>query len=1512
MRARGLLLLIMPWFLCSPLPAVVISEVMYHPQIDETRYEYVEIYNETVARQDIGRWQFTDGIHYTFPEGTVLQPRAYLVIARDPASIASRYGITNVVGPCTGALNNASDHIILRDPAWGIMAEVDYQDSDKWPVAADGAGHSLSKFNMRGDPMDPDNWRASPYVGGTPGRDNGFATAPPPVPVVINEVNFHTSGTQFIELYNNSDFSVNIGRFYLSNDPDNLRLFQISTNTLLGARGRMAFLRSQLGFDMNTGADRILFTSPSATVVTDARAVEAGPREMSEGRWPDGADAWYYMTPTTGTANGVVLTTSVVINEIMYHPPSELNADEYIELYNAGATTVSLAGWGFSRGISYNFPTTATIGPGEYRVIAKDSNRIISRYGLASSIVLGNFVGEINDAGEKLRLRDANMNIADELTYWDGGHWSEYADGYGSSLELIDPRQDNSKYQAWAPSDETTKLTWTNFSYSGSVNWGRGDQYEHELHLALLGSGEVLIDDIHLRAGVTDYILNGNFESGSTSWLFLGNHIRSSVVPEPGLPSNHCLKIVATGSGDPGFNHIEQTNTAAPSGQTYTISFRAKWLYGNNLLVSRCWDNQAPETNVVPIPANTGTPGTTNSVYRANLGPVFSQVKHSPVIPRASDSPIIRARIYDPDGVASAQIFYKADSDGSYASVAMHDDGTGGDTTAGDGLYAGTIPPRTAGQTVAFYLSATDGLSAANTWPTNTSRPAHYRVEASGWFSSFPTYRMVMTQAEQDELFNRPHLSNEPVNCTFIFDEKDIYYNCGVVFTGSPYGRGGSGYGAGYRGFDIAFNSDEKLHGYKEARIDRGQNSGYHDHISYDLLRKMGLPACPAEWFDVRLNARTENVHEDLIAPGKLYLNRLYRGDSNGPLFELSSRYEFTNNTDTNSNGFVRSEPTWYDWGADKDQYRWNWRVRNHDRQDDFTSMILAIQAVSRIPSTTQEAVARYIDTQQWMRVMAVRSVNSDWDFFGTGETKNAYFYWPSDTLRRWLLIPWDNELGFENANMSLWCTTLPQVYQFQQFQGNRHYFFNAIHEYMAKYFTRAFMDPWIDHYYSLVGGHASLAFKNFIDSRRSYVQGQMNPYLPPNVYCSITTPGPLSVPGLTADLTGVAPINTSWIRVRGKLYWPTWSDATHWSVTIEVLPGTNVTTLEFLDYDKVLIGTASITISSSFHYVTNVAAVTVPEGGTAQFWVRLSAPTSGTTVTAFISWVSGDSDISVQSGSALTWSPENWNLYQAVTLAAAEDADSSNGQAIIRIHTMLGPAAPDCDVPATEAENDPVFVTDLSAVTVPEGGTAQFRVKLNLQTSATVTVSVSRVSGDSDITVQSGGTLTFTTANWDTDQAVTLAAAQDADMSNGQATIRLHTISGPSVPDKDVVATESDDDGAVEFVTDIAMVWILEGGTGQFQVKLDRQPATTATVSVSRVSGDSDITVQSGANLTFTTTNWSTYQTVALAAAPDPDTFSGQAIIRVHLVSGATAPDKDVVARELEPSTAVKRWRLY
>ena len=121
-----------------------------------------------------------------------------------------------------------------------------------------------------------------------------------------------------------------------------------------------------------------------------------------------------------------------------------------------------------------------------------------------------------------------------------------------------------------------------------------------------------------------------------------------------------------------------------------------------------------------------------------------------------------------------------------------------------------------------------------------------------------------------------------------------------------------------------------------------------------------------------------------------------------------------------------------------------------------------------------------------------------------------------------------------------------------------------------------------------------------------------------------------------------------------------------------------------------------------------------------------------------------------------------------------------------------------------------PEILISTNAVWVPEGGTTNFQVKLDIAPDNPKTVTVSRVSGDADISVLSGGVLVFNTTTWSNNQTVTLEAAEDADALNSSATIRC---SSPGLTHKDVTATEQDNDG-------VASTWRwpgvrLRGATG-------------------------------------------------------------------------------------------------
>jgi len=304
---------------------------------------------------------------------------------------------------------------------------------------------------------------------------------------------------------------------------------------------------------------------------------------------------------------------------------------------------------------------------------------------------------------------------------------------------------------------------------------------------------------------------------------------------------------------------------------------------------------------------------------------------------------------------------------------------------------------------------------------------------------------------------------------------------------------------------------------------------------------------------------------------------------------------------------------------------------------------------------------------------------------------------------------------------------------------------------------------------------------------------------------------------------------------------------------------------------------------------VVSTASLSVAEGGTATFQVRLSAvPAATTTVT--VSRTAGDSDLTVSGGASLSFTTANWNTLQTVTLAAAEDADTSNGTATI---TVASAGLTSQAVAASEVDNDNALVVSVASVNVAEGGTATFQVRLSAAPTATTTVTVSRTAGDTDLTVSGGASLSFTTANWNTLQTVTLAAAEDADSSNGTATI---IVASAGLTSQTVAASEVDNDNGL--VVSVASLNVAEGGSATFQVRLSAAPAATRTVTVTRTAGDADLTVSGGSSLSFTTTNWNTLQTVTLAAAEDADTSNGTATITI---ASAGLTSQAVAASEMD-----------
>ena len=294
--------------------------------------------------------------------------------------------------------------------------------------------------------------------------------------------------------------------------------------------------------------------------------------------------------------------------------------------------------------------------------------------------------------------------------------------------------------------------------------------------------------------------------------------------------------------------------------------------------------------------------------------------------------------------------------------------------------------------------------------------------------------------------------------------------------------------------------------------------------------------------------------------------------------------------------------------------------------------------------------------------------------------------------------------------------------------------------------------------------------------------------------------------------------------------------------------------------------------------------SLTVNEGGTNTYTVVLDTqPTA--TVTVTIVDPTDNADVTANPAS-LRFSTSNWATAQTVTVTASQDDDAANDMATLT-HNPSGAdynSVSNASLTVTVTDNDTRGVTvSRTSLTISEGGSGMYTVKLNTQPSGDVTVTVNDPTDNSDVTA-GPASLTFSTSDWNTEQTVTVSADEDADSTQDRATV-THTVSGGdygSVTASGVSVTVTDNDTPGVTVTPPSLT-VGEGGTGRYTVRLNTQPSGNVMVAIR--SNNTDVTVSSS-TLTFTTTSWSTEQTVTVSAGQDADAANDMATL-THNPSG-------------------------
>ena len=165
-----------------------------------------------------------------------------------------------------------------------------------------------------------------------------------------------------------------------------------------------------------------------------------------------------WMTTNIGpySSCNAVQTPALVINKINYNPMISgnfpiSNDQEFIEIVNAGTTTVNLTGYYFKElGFTYLFPAFSTIAPNQSIYLASNLTTFQSKYGFAA---FGQFTRNLANNSEKLVLADGFGNTIDSVEYFDTAPWPTAPDGNGSYLQLISTSLDNNLASSWMASN---------------------------------------------------------------------------------------------------------------------------------------------------------------------------------------------------------------------------------------------------------------------------------------------------------------------------------------------------------------------------------------------------------------------------------------------------------------------------------------------------------------------------------------------------------------------------------------------------------------------------------------------------------------------------------------------------------------------------------------------------------------------------------------------------------------------------------------------------------------------------------------------------------------------------------------------------------------------------------------------------------------------------------------------------------------------------------------------------
>jgi hypothetical protein len=287
---------------------------------------------------------------------------------------------------------------------------------------------------------------------------------------------------------------------------------------------------------------------------------------------------------------------------------------------------------------------------------------------------------------------------------------------------------------------------------------------------------------------------------------------------------------------------------------------------------------------------------------------------------------------------------------------------------------------------------------------------------------------------------------------------------------------------------------------------------------------------------------------------------------------------------------------------------------------------------------------------------------------------------------------------------------------------------------------------------------------------------------------------------------------------------------------------------------------------------------VTSEAGGTASFAIVLaSEPLADVT----IGLSSSDPTEGSTMSASVTFSRATWNLAQTIVVTGVDDGVTDGSVPYSIVTSSAASSDPNYaglnadDVLLTNVDDEsPGLTFDTSSIAVAETGvTAEFSIRLTVEPSAPVTISLS-VDDSTEISA-SPASLTFTPGDYATPQLVTVTGVDDSIVDGDQT---AHVLVGPIVStdvayaaydSADVTVINADDDVANVIIDPTSGLFTMEDGTfAVFQVSLASEPLDDVTITLA--SSDETEGIAQPPTLVFTPSDWNVPQMAGVSGIDD------------------------------------------